>query len=87
MYLDDESVEVEHLCYPAHARNKFKDAYNQGCEKARFFLEQIAKLYKREEDYRRTASERRNATMLIRMELWSVYGVSFMICLHNPKRG
>lgn len=57
MYFDDESVEVEHLCYPAHARNKFKDAYNQGCEKARFFLEQIAKLYKREEDYRRTASE------------------------------
>ena len=68
MYLDDELMEVEHLCCLAHARNKFKDAYNQGCEKARFFLEQIAKLYKREDDYRRynlTASktkEKRNDT-------------------------
>lgn len=53
MYLDDELMEVEHLCCLAHARNKFKDTYNQGCEKARFFLEQIAKLYKREDDYRR----------------------------------
>lgn len=53
MYLDDELMEVEHLCCLAHARNKFKDAYNQGCEKARFFLEQLAKLYKREDDYRR----------------------------------
>lgn len=43
---------MEHLCCLAHARNKFKDAYNQGCEKARYFLEQFAKLYKREEDYR-----------------------------------
>ncbi len=51
MYLDDELMEVEHLCCLAHARNKFKDAYNQGCEKARFFLEQISKLYKREDDY------------------------------------
>ena len=32
MYLDDELVEVEHLCCLAHVRNKFKDAYNQGCE-------------------------------------------------------
>lgn len=54
MYLDDELMEVEHLCCLAHARNKFKDAYNQGCEKARFFLELIAKLYKREDDYRRS---------------------------------
>lgn len=53
MYLDNELLEVEHLCCLAHARNKFKDAYNQGCEKARFFLEQIGKLYKREDDYRR----------------------------------
>ena len=28
MYLDDELVEVEHLCCLAHVRNKFKDAYN-----------------------------------------------------------
>jgi len=51
MYLDDALMEMEHLCCLAHARNKFKDAYNQGCEKDRFFLEQIAKLYKREDDY------------------------------------
>ena len=44
MYLDNELMEVEYLCCLAHARNKFKDAYNQGCEKAHFFLEQIAKL-------------------------------------------
>ena len=54
MYLDDELMEVEYLCCLAHARNKFKDAYNQGCEKARFFLEQISKLYKREDDYRQS---------------------------------
>ena len=41
MYLDDELMEVEHLYCLARAQNKFKDAYNQGCEKARFFLEQI----------------------------------------------
>ena len=60
MYLDDELVEVEHLCCLAHVRNKFKDAYNQGCEQARFFLEKIAALYRREEQYRdnnRTAEE------------------------------
>ena len=51
MYLDDELVEVEHLCCLAHVRNKFKDAYNQGCEQARFFLEKIAALYRREELY------------------------------------
>lgn len=50
----DKGVVVEHLCCLAHARNKFKDAYNQGCEKARYFLEQIAKFYKREDDYRRS---------------------------------
>lgn len=37
MYLDNELMEVEYLCCLAHARNKFKDAYNQGCEKAHFF--------------------------------------------------
>ena len=52
MYLDDELVEVEHLCCLAHVRNKFKDAYNQGCEQARFFLEKIAALYRREDQYR-----------------------------------
>ena len=68
MYLDEELMEVDHLCCLAHARNKFKDAYNQACEKARSFLEQIAKLYKREDDYRRNnltstdIKEKRNDT-------------------------
>ena len=31
---------------------KFKDAYNQGCEHARFFLEKVALLYRREDEYR-----------------------------------
>ena len=44
----------------AHVRNQLKDAYNQGCEEARFFLEKIAALYRREDQYRedsRTAEE------------------------------
>lgn len=44
----------------ANWADKFKDAYNQGCEQARFFLEKIAALYRREEQYRennRTAEE------------------------------
>ena len=52
MYLDDELLAIEYLCCLAHVRNKLKDAYNQGCEKARFFLELIACLYRREEMYR-----------------------------------
>ena len=52
MYLDGELMDVEHLCCLAHARAKFKYAYDQGCEAARFFLEQIGLLYKREEQYR-----------------------------------
>lgn len=53
MYLDEELVDIEHLCCLAHARAKFKMAYGQGCEKARFFLEKIGTLYQLEEDYRR----------------------------------
>ena len=30
---------------------KFKDAYNQGCEQARFFLEKIAALYRHSLNY------------------------------------
>ena len=52
MYLDGELMDVEHLCCLAHARAEFKYAYDQGCEAARFFLEQIGLLYKREEQYR-----------------------------------
>lgn len=53
MYLDEELVDIEHLCCLAHARSKFKTAYDQGCEKARFFLEKMGALYRLEEDYRR----------------------------------
>lgn len=52
MYLDDELLEIEHLCCLAHLRNDFKDAYNQGCEQALFFLEKIGALYRREDQYR-----------------------------------
>ena len=53
MYLDDELVDAEHLCCLAHARAKFKYAYEQGCEQARFFLEKMGMLYKLEESYRK----------------------------------
>ncbi len=52
MYLDDELMDIEHLCCMAHLRNQLKDAYNQGCEEARFFLEKIGLLYSREDKYR-----------------------------------
>lgn len=52
MYLDDNMVDVEHLCCMAHARAKFKYAYEQGCDKdAAFILEQISELYKLEREY------------------------------------
>ena len=59
--------DMEHLCCLAHARAKFKYAYDQGSPQARIFLEQIAKLYGMEDTYRReklTADEiyrRRNS--------------------------
>ena len=51
-YLDNELIDIEHLCCLAHARAKFKYAYEQGCESA-FFLYMIGKLYRLEEEYRR----------------------------------
>ena len=42
MYLDNELIDVEHLCCLAHARAKFKYAYDQGSLQARIFLELIA---------------------------------------------
>ena len=48
MYLDDELIDIEHLCCLAHARAKFWYAYEQGSELARFFLEKIGALYDRE---------------------------------------
>ena len=41
LYLDNEHIDVEHLCCQAHARAKFKYAYDQGCIQARIFLELI----------------------------------------------
>ncbi|WP_370526828.1 transposase, partial [Bacteroides sp. 51] len=51
MYLDDELTSVDHLCCMAHARAKFKTAFDQGCDRARFFLLKMGSLYKREEEY------------------------------------
>ena len=42
MYLDNELIDIEHLCCLAHARAKFKYAYDQGSLQARIFLELIA---------------------------------------------
>ena len=67
MYLDNELMDIEHLCCLAHARAKFKYAFDQGSPQARIFLELIAKLYGMEDTYRReklTADEiyrRRNS--------------------------
>lgn len=67
MYLDNELMDIEHLCCLAHARAKFKYAYDQGSLQARIFLELIARLYGMEDTYRReklTADEiyrRRNS--------------------------
>ena len=43
--------DMEHLCCLAHARAKFKYAFDQGSPQARIFLELIAKLYGMEETY------------------------------------
>ncbi|MCI1683199.1 MAG: transposase [Bacteroides sp.] len=54
MYLDNELIDVEHLCCLAHARAKFKYAFEQGRdERARCFLEWIGQLYAFEEEYKR----------------------------------
>ena len=67
MYLDNELMDIDHLCCLAHARVKFKHAYDQGSLQTRIFLELMAKLYGMEDTYRReklTAEEiyrRRNS--------------------------
>ena len=53
MYLDNELMDIEHLCCLAHARAKSKYAYDQGSLQAKIFLELIAKLYGMEDTYRR----------------------------------
>ena len=53
MYLDNELIDVDHLCYLAHARAKFKYALEQGKdEEAEYFLKLIGILYELEEEYR-----------------------------------
>lgn len=52
MYLDDHIVDIEHLCCMAHARAKFKYAFEQGNDKdAAFILELIGELYTLEREY------------------------------------
>jgi len=53
MYLDNELIDVDHLCCLAHVRAKFKYALEQGKdEEAEFFLRLIGVLYDLEEEYR-----------------------------------
>ena len=53
MYLDNELIDIDHLCCLAHVRAKFKYALEQGKdEEAEFFLRLIGILYEFEEEYR-----------------------------------
>lgn len=52
MYLDNELMDIAHLCCLAHARAKFKYAYDQGSLQARIFFELTAKSYSMEDTYR-----------------------------------
>lgn len=53
MYLDNELVDVDHLCCLAHARAKFKYAQEQGKDAdAEYFITNIGRLYDLEEQYR-----------------------------------
>ncbi len=51
MYLDDEMVDIEHICCLAHVHNKLQEAKKLGYVIVDFFLSQIKKLYKREKLY------------------------------------
>ena len=53
MYLDNEMVDVDHLCCFAHARAKFQYAFEQGKDAdAEYFIRLIGWLYDQEEQYR-----------------------------------
>ena len=84
MYLDNELMDIEHLCCLTHARAKFKYANDQGSLQTRIFLEQIANLYGMEDTYRReklTADEiyrRRNDVKTT--ETIEKKGRSFIVC-------
>ena len=51
MYLDDEMVDIEHICCLAHVHNKLQEAKRLGYKIVDFFLSGIKKLYKREKLY------------------------------------
>lgn len=51
MYLDDDLIDIEHLCCLAHVRAKFEKAERQGCKEASLFMCLIRKLYRREDLY------------------------------------
>lgn len=66
-YIDDQLINIDHICCLAHARAKFKYALEQGCdERAAYFLTRIADLYKLEDEYKKQSlppdeiRERRN---------------------------
>ena len=53
LYIDNELINVDHLCCFAHARAKFVYALEQGKdEEAEFFIRLIGRLYELEEQYR-----------------------------------
>ena len=51
MYLDDEMVDIEHICCLAHVHNKLQEAKKLGYKIVDFLLAQIRKLYNREKLY------------------------------------
>ncbi len=52
MYLDKQLIDVDHLCCMAHARAKFKYAFDQGDKDAGIILDIIAELYRLEDEYK-----------------------------------
>lgn len=51
MYLDDDLIDIEHLCCLAHVRSKLERAERMGCKEASFPMSLVRKLYKREDFY------------------------------------
>ena len=52
MYLDNELMDVEHICCMVHARAKFKYALDQGGDRdAEYFLSCMGELYQLESEY------------------------------------
>lgn len=49
MYLDDDLIDIEHLCCLAHVRSKLERAERMGCKEASFPMSLVRKLYKRED--------------------------------------